>query len=525
MVAGRVAGGGALTALPVGSDSIAQHRERAGDLAALAVAGSGRLRWLRSSAHAAMHPAAGGQAGQAGRALEAVRRYLPPEDSTGFNIITGERLGTQAPLSSKGRIDPAAAVSSGTFRRQQRLARPQDTVSAKLTAKSRNKEDWVNDLAAAGVSKRHGRRSPMRRRPPSAEPPGNSRPSRGRKVDPELHGYRREPVVTEGAPSRGLRASDLTEPLFFPPRQRSQGSMSVDAPAAAGAAPSSSSARRKGAGSEWPWPAPGETMSALIRSPEAAGTPAAPQVEVEVDKDNAAPMLVAPAETAAETAGIDSEPAEPSAALATEDGHQDTPPAPACSEPNHPVAQAGASPSTSRQTTVTTPSHTRQAETAELQVAPRSPAARPRAQSARRSESMHIERMMKARDLIKAPAAGKAVMENRRPRVSSRRGSSAGQRSGVLLASQWDGQGLAFATGSDADRPSRRVEYVTMTQEAQKVARSKLEERGGERTVWNAPPAAQKPSSASLRRRNSMPGFLTDGSSTETCEEFPPPQH
>lgn len=125
------------------------------------------------------------------RALEAVRQYLPPQDSSGFNIITGECLGQGAPLSSRGgRFDHASAASVGTFHRQR--YRQKETLAAKLTAKSRrqasrspptlsvyvslsrscvrSKEDWVSDLAAAAAgSQRHGRRSPLRQRPASAD--------------------------------------------------------------------------------------------------------------------------------------------------------------------------------------------------------------------------------------------------------------------------------------------------------------------------------------------------------------------
>jgi hypothetical protein len=350
----------------------------------------------------------------------------------------------------------------------------------------------------------------LRNRPPSADADANARPQRGRKVDPELHGYRREPVVADGTSSHGLRASDLTEPLFFPPRhalprEPPQSSLSAESPAAA-AASSSSGARRKGAGSEWPQPASNDTMAALIRSPEESGAAAAePAVQAEADQ-RVTPASPAPAESeAAETQ------AESIASFV-------------------PAQEAGAvSPVQPSQPTATTPDRSRRAGIFEAQLTPRStgasPSPRRRPQSARRSESMHIERMAKARDLVKAPPAGKPVMENQRPRLSSRRGSSAGQRHGALLASQWDGQGLGFATGPDAARPSRRVEYVTAAQEAQKSARAQLEERGGERNVWNAPPVPQKPSSASLRRRKSMPGFLTDGSSTDTCKSSEPHVH
>ncbi len=447
---------------------------------------------------------------QQGRALDAVRRYLPPQDSAGFNIITGECLGKGAPLSSKGKTDHASAVSSGTFRRRQSVTRPQETVTAKLTGKSRSKEDWMSDLAAAAAgSGRYGRRSPLRTRPPSAE--ASARPKCGRKVDPELHGYRREPVVTAGASSHGLRASDLTEPLFFPPRHsqpREEPQSRADSPEDTTAFVESG-ARRKGVGSEWPQPVSNDTMSALIRSPDESGAAAAvPSLQAEVDQQ----VIPAAPEAAAMQAEstMSFEPAEAAASRV--------------------AAGTEASPATSsRQPVVATPDRSRHADTSEAHLTPRStgasPSPRRRPQSARRSESIHIERLARARDLVTAPPAGKPVMENRRPRVSSRRGSSAGQCHGALLASQWDGQGLGFATGPDAGRPSRRVEYVTATQDAQKSARSQLEDRGGERTVWNAPPVPQKASSASLRRRKSMPGFLSDGSSTDTCKSAEPHEH
>ena len=110
-------------------------------------------------------------------------------------------------------------------------------------------------------------------------------------------------------------------------------------------------------------------------------------------------------------------------------------------------------------------------------------------------------------------------MENPRPQVSNRRGVSPGHQRGVLLASQWDGTGMSFAQGTvDAARASRRVEYVTMAQEASSSARDELQRKGGARTPFNAPERQQAPSSPYMRRRNSSPGFLTDGSKVETCE-------
>lgn len=469
------------------------------------------------------------------KALAAVRRYLPPQhlqrDSSGYNILTGATVHSARPAASIHPGSPAATF--GAFGRKETVShvignpgRPRGDVTIKQSAKSRNHEDWVSDLAEAGAGRRYGRRSPMRRRPPAvdgAQPPQ----SRGRRADPELHGYRREPVVTDVDARRGVKASDITEPVFFaprfsPPRERPP----AQGDGAAAAEPAGARARRQGAGSEWPKPVD-EAVSTLMNDPAAAPVPAAQPAasEPELKADRPAPQPDPPQpDPVPEAAAGSAAPTAPSDTLVSAASLKERgSPAPAAASPRPATAAPTTGSAVAPEAAIGSPgaagARRSSSPGAAGSATPGSSSRRP--QSARRSESMHVERLLKARDLAKAPPAGAPVMENTRPKVSSRRGVSPGGAGGVLLASQWDGRGMAFATGSDASRPSRRVEYVTAAQESQEAARDQLKKKGGERTVWNAPPVPQQPSSASLRRRNSMPGFLADGSSTrpeDTCE-------